>query len=686
MKIINNISEKKGREAELQLSLREYFIDLLKEEFDRLLLVTRKGYWIFKTLMDDDAWSRLKEEDPASYDAIRNRTKKIIYTDRYLNKCFDDKNEFQGKKIFIFDDTMTHGSNLFFYFSYLNYFCNDQNICESVAFPEKAVTVTPCVYGLSTEYPSEDAERKLRREFQRVIRNEISTEDPAETVQNYLKAFNLSLRYKKRFTSENLADLCVFETKLFHANLCPLVIDLPILSSRKKEGQFTCPAYMNCGTGEGIIMTKEQFKGLTAAGSEWTFERNYFEENYIENCSSYFVNSGIDFGNLNSVVHDFIVKCKYREEGDKVRLVFVPFAIFKSMTFSDIIGAFFSMWKDTGHGKEILNYIIENIQGVLKEKLREYPDIYINNLRDSDEMKELLKKNHNLCRNMYRSVIFYVSAYGGSLFREYLYAKAGLETDYDWDFMKESMSDEFIVSFKNLIHEKKNYRDCLMNIPTPDQVSPRGESLVKNEPKKIASKERLEKTVRKRIISKRNDESENLINRVYIFENIERDMEQEFLFKDAAEKRTLITMVLTDMLENSRIGNEIFIDNQNEIAYRGFKSGENSEVLFYKGLEYFYAYIYAFYYLSGENYGKDYSRFSEKLEHYLKNKGYLGHLLSEENMRFYEEYFGSLDDDRRDEQILNKRYVLNRYWKENDISGIKQFVDEAWKNVRVWLN
>ena len=39
--------------------MKECFIDLLQKEWDILLLITRKGYWAYKTLMDEAAWNSL---------------------------------------------------------------------------------------------------------------------------------------------------------------------------------------------------------------------------------------------------------------------------------------------------------------------------------------------------------------------------------------------------------------------------------------------------------------------------------------------------------------------------------------------------------------------------------------------------------------------------------------------------
>lgn len=653
--------------AELEISLREYFIELLKKDWDSLLLVTRKGYWLYKTLMDDDAWQILRDEAPQAYNDIIQK-KKTIYTDRYLNKCFDI-NEFKDKRVYIFDDTMTHGSSLFFYFSF---------------FTKREIKVTPAVYALSTEYPSEQSDQKLINEFQRVIRNDKENYDLEAEGRSFLDRFNDNLMYKVRLTPENIARVSIYETGLFNENLCPLVIDLPILSRMKTGDGYTVPAYMDHGKGEGIKMTREVFDKLTENTSEWTFNPNRFEGNYLDSCSSYFANGTIDTGSLSGAIHDIVIKCKYKTEGDYVKVVFVPFAIFKSMNFEDVLNSFSAMWGDTDHGKDICEYIRSELSEEGREYIREDGKI----LKSTSEMKTILKNNHNLCRNLYRSVIFYVSAYAGTLFKDYVRGKIGIELDYDWEFMKESMSETFIDAFKELIREKEeyDYKKCFLEIPTVKTVPAPEVSPVNNEEKKNATKGDIEKYIRKRIIFKRNDVSSNLMNRVYMFESIEGDLDREFIFSDKREAKNQLTMVLLDMLENSRIGNEIFIDDQKEVVYRGFKSGENSEVLFYKGLEFFFPYIYAFYYLDKEEYSQDFQKFIDKLEIYFKEKDYTDYLLPKNDMKFYEEYFGSLKGYRLEEQILSKKYVLDRYWDLDDTSGMRQFIDQAWNNVRVWTN
>lgn len=657
-------------------SIRECFIELLQAEWDVLLLITRKGYWAYKTLMDKDAWELLKQRNKDAWEAIVSG-KKRIYSDRYLMKM-KNPNDFCGKKVLVYDDTMTRGANIFFYYSYLT-------------SERHNINTTPVVYALSTEYPSEQARGMLVNEYQRVARNYKNLyQDWKNKAEHVINKFNDTLQWYRRLTPENLAEVCVNETKLFHDNLCPLVIDLPILSCEKTEAGRTEPAYMNNGKGEGILLTKEQFRKLTAPNLYWTFESNHFPDNYLDYSSSYFEMKEFDVGNLKNAVLNMIVKCKYKLIDDKVKVVFVPFAVYRSMNFSDVAVVFYILWGETEFGRDLLSFIKDKI----KKDYYQEVDLTKENIGANEWVRKLMRENHNLCRNMFRSIIFYLSAYIGFEFRHFVKETIHIDLDYDWEFMKDSFSEEFCGTFRNMCGSGEVRKKYFMMTPQVESIRPTSAAEMSNAPKKIATKELVEKSIRKRVINKKNsninyeneDMEQNLLERVYVIETIESDLEKEFIFESEEQKKSYLTMVITDMLENSRLGNEIFVDNQKEIIYRGFRTGENSEILFYKGVEYFYAYVYSYYSIVGnEKYPEYYLKFIDKLELYLSSKKYLGTLISADEFKFYTEYFGGLSDTRLDEQIRNKKYVLNGYWNPDDTSGIRQYVDEAYQNVQVWF-
>ena len=79
-------------------------------EFDILIEITRKGYWVTK-LAD-------REFDEKLSKLLKKRKIRRI-SDRYLMKCLNF-DEFKDKIILIFDDTMNNGNLLFFYYALLN--------------------------------------------------------------------------------------------------------------------------------------------------------------------------------------------------------------------------------------------------------------------------------------------------------------------------------------------------------------------------------------------------------------------------------------------------------------------------------------------------------------------------------------------------------------------------------------
>lgn len=653
----------KEKQNRVIASIRDCLIKLLQEEWDVLFLVTRKGYWSYKTLTDDVTWKVLREENPEVMSKIESG-EKIIRTDRYLIKCVNVKEEFGGKKVFIYDDTMTRGTNLFFYFSYLT---------------SHNIDVTPVVYALSTTYPSDETKDNLVTEFQRLTRN---GEPRNSSGNDYVRRFNAKLLWYRRLTPGNLSEICIWETNLFNENLCPLVIDLPILSRMKTEQGYTEPAYMNNGMGAGITLTEEQFQKLTTSQSEWKFIVNQFSDSYIDYCSSYFENRENDTGNLKNLVLNLIVKCKYKKENGKVKVVFVPFAVYRSMGFSDVVKTFFVLWGDTSYGEEML----KTIQKEIAKRYQVFLVLSKDKIDQNALVLKLLGDNHNLSRNLFRSIIFYLSAYIGAEFKKYVWRLTNLELEYDFDFMKESLSEDFVESFKEMIGKGNEQKKYFLNAPCADPVSSTGLTKIENKPRKIASKESIEKSIRERVINKKNSDTHKLFERVYVIETMEDDLEREYVFQDKKERESLLTEVIVDMLENSRLGNEIFVDNEKQIVYRGFRTGENSELLFYSGIVYFYTYIYFYYLLSGaENYCRNYWSFVDRLDLYLRSKQYVGSLISEEELSFYKSYFEKLKSSRLDEQIRNKRYLLDNYWNPHDESGIRAYIYEAYNNVQVWM-
>lgn len=647
----------------------KFFIRILADDnWDILILITRKGYWAYKVLVDQETQKRVKSKG------------KKIYTDRYITKCLDFE-EFKEKRVWIYDDTMTHGTTLFFYYSY---------------FQKLGIAVVPIVYGLSTEYPSEISEKFLIREYQRVIRsseNILAESEKEKRAKKSIEEFNKDLRWHVRLSPANISNICVKETQIFQDCLSPLVIDLPILSRMKKDnGVITVPAYINKGESEGITMDMTDFNKVISENRKWEFVDNCFCYKCLKvQCGFFRMKDDILEGKKIPFLHDLIVKCKYRKENDKVKCVFVPFAIFRSMSFGDTIRCFFSLLSDTDYGKEVFDFILQKLN-ITIDQLKNYS---VEELANYPELLTLMEKNHNLCRYMFRSIIFYVSELVGSSFCAYIYSMTGIVLEYDFSFMEESFSKTFIEMFRRSHIGENEYRTTLLSLPEMQEVMPINVCYSDDMQMKWAAdnEDKMVEHILVRLIETKNMVQSDIRNRIITIEALEEELSHSFIFKNTEERRQFITKVIIAMLDTSRFGNEIYVDNKEQVIYRGFKYGENSELLFLDGMEYFYTYILAFYCSLGweksrkqkaELYKERYTRFVENLELYFKKENYFDSLISGNVFAFLKKYFGQIQDAKLEEQIMNKIFVLNDYWDNENYHGIKSFVDQAFVLVRRW--
>lgn len=641
---------------------------LEKDEWDVLILITRKGYWAYKLLVKSEMQEALKKAG------------KKIYSDRYITKCIKYKEELQGKRVWIYDDTMTNGTVPFFYYCQLKKY---------------GIAVVPIVYALSAEYPSSESQKYLEREYQRVVRNLHMTDTEIQNKANqYIQEFNQDLRWHVRLSADHISDVCVNETKLFQKCLAPMVMDLPILSRMKRAGKrLSVPAYMDEGSGYGIKIEQSIFTKFTMLSLKWEFVENEFKYQNLDIQCSYFRMNDDMLKDLSfPFLHDLVVKCKYQVEEGMIRCVFVPFAIFRSMSFKDTVCCFFSLLDENDYGDEVFSVIADGLGMTLQELNECDPKI----LADDPKLLEMMKKNHNLARYMFRSIIFYVSVLAGDSFCEYVKELIGLELDYDYDIMRENFSEQFVERFKSHHRDEYAYRTALLQLPEFESVLPvnvREEEVTQSQ---IASGGEIEQKLHiiKRLIQNKNAVDEDIKCRIFTIETLEKELNSMFAIGDEGAQKEFITTTIIEMLDTSRFGNEIYVDNDEMIIYRGFRYGENSELLFLTGMEYFYVFVLAFYRnlnAGGDRQGRSklykerYMEFAEHLELHFENEKYFGTLISKSVFLFLKDYFGNIKESKIEEQIMNKMFVLSDYWDKGNYQGIRSFADRAFGLVEYWM-
>ena len=588
--------------------------DLNKKDVDEnenaLVLITRKGYWLFKQIQKSERIRQL----------IKERNVDII-TDRYVLK--ENYEWVQGKNICIFDDTVTNGNNLFFFYSILR--------------KHRAKKVVPLVCSASTEFFKKKADESKLLQYRRAHRNSLMLErEMEENCKEEFFDFKKALEYERILTPDEIALFSKRELLWFQKETEPMVMDLPVFRYKDAERK------------EKIVLSEEEYAKICEWSKDWEFvENNYHELDEIVNCDFFQLNDSLLYGKIKDLFFNFIVKCKwYPLEDGRIQMVFIPFAMIKSIDFLGIWKYFKILLEGTDYYKEVYKQLgEENLE-------KELDEMFIINK---------MKKNHNLCRGIYRAVVFSLSNYIACRFREKIRNDIGMELFLDEEYLKENSKKEFYKTFLKE-YEEFNEEEYLSKVDTCRFINLMpyvNKNIVFDGKREIADSNKIELYVRERILSTRYEK--NIYKkRIVTIEDLEYELEERFLFRSDAEKKMYLTKALILLLELSCSGNELMVSNENEMIYRGFKAGENSEILMAAGGKWIYPYIYAYYFLVNEDfYVKHFDMFASWIMARFEKAGYTDTLISSENLRYFLRYYQGMEKEHLYEQIMSKSYLIN---------------------------
>lgn len=612
-------------------AIRGYFEKYLNQEKDSwevFVLINRKGYWDYRVVFPD-----------ASRFTRANERGQIVVSDRLLEKLPNEELNklLKGKKVIVYDDSLTNGANLFFYYLLCRYF--------------GARSVVPVVYALNTEFPSQRSRQLMLREAGRINNSFWEGEDAKNKAIN---EFETTLSYQLLLGNSDIDRMSVWQTRLFQKELSPLVMDLPILNHVKESKE------------KKIKLTRDQFRALCADNDpQWNFvENEVYDGAYTIQASYFHFQSQLLNKQFKYLFHDFVVKCKYEKKGDAVFAVFTPFAIVKSITFENAFRCFKLFYKDTIYGMKILHY---------------FPG--------EEYSSKIMEEDHNLCRALFRAVIFRLSDYIGRKFQQYVDKILGIELEYDWNIMEDNFDYDFIKTQLKLYDEfnEEQFRKLVYRYVTDSQIDAVNTRLVDGNEKSYASLDAVKCYVKERIIGIKYDMTSPLEKRIYTLETMEEELEDRFYFEDEEMKRRYITCTVLSFLETNIFSNLIFSSNKEHVLYRGFRYGENSEILLHEDLWFFYAHLYAYYVeLHGTGIKENYSKFMNWLETYLIEKEYMGLWISETGFHFLKNYFGKESEEELGVEIKRRRYWVDssEYGEENAVK--LDMLAEAANSIKRW--
>lgn len=605
-----------------------------------LMPITRRGYWLFRLLYDN------KEKYELGQIILRFE----IYSDRYLTKILDGS-DLKGRHVLLFDDSLITGNNMFYYYTILT---------------KWGAEATPVVYkclienrnGIKSEPDCKDLKWYRFVDTCKVLDGDaFDLGTCRKDYIKYIRKFNtalVSINERYYTTHADKTTLGMVEMAAFNREICPLVIDLPIIKGDNADGK------------REVRISAQQWERLIDTENDgWRFVRNISDEapNMEINGSFFCVPETIRKRIPHALAENCIIKCKYKyDEADTVRVVFVPFTIMKSIHYEQLIDCFVRLFD----GSEYYECIIQYVQ-------REYSEI--SDLRE--QMLRCIRENINFYRTLYRAVVLYFSNYSGMEFVHYFSEKiAAIALEYDVEFMEHHIPTEL----RNTI--MKSYEEGLAEIQIKLSELPEY-SGVQTVPltcdagnKESASWSGVYYAVKQMISDMKLLAEQQCILTI---EQMDETLSQKFAFENAEQKRIYLTRCITLFQEGSYFSN--FLENNTQMGYvmRGFAPGEGSDFLLGAEAECVIPYIYAYYIKEGkEAYSDKYDRFVDALRMQLEKDGYFNYKISKYGFEYYINYF------RCSGEILKRRLDSSLLFIKDYLEGCNRKYDKEISLVNEW--
>ena len=581
-----------------------------------LLLNTKKGYWMYKLFEREE-----KKKGNKKVKTIE------VCSDRYVKKD-DDFSRLKGKWIYLLDDTLTHGFGLMETYKLLA-----RNIDESY--------ICPVVFALDDSVNLQERQK--------------SADD--EVSANFWR----KLKFYVKMPSEDLSELCLSETVLLHREGIPFVIDLPYLKRNEVKSEE-----MNFE----VILADGQFKKFCSGNDLWDYHPVSYpisglllddkEENNMHDIQGFILQMR-DADLLEKTKEfalDLVVEGTYvLDDEGRAHMVFIPFAIFKSMT------------------KEYLEQL--------------YHAIF-------EEKEFITTKGDNIYVKCYRECAYAISMMIAEYFKKYLYCNTGVELDYDYQIL----SDHFpLDSIRRLQHLEDVLRENLEIINEKltkirglrNRYKGRyeiGQYVYKKEPYMADRaynvifdeiRERRQKFVQQK--GKRKEKPDKLAA-IVSFEEMQQLLQQHFSFESKEQERYALTEILVIVLQESICNNQVMPSADGSSMVKGARYGENTDLILpFFDLRFYWAIV-----LMAEKSGTVklldiYDRFVSELQQQYEKYDLFKRDVTLEVFRKNRDYYESVL--RNGSQLYNKFFYLKPYFQGKQdkytasfMERIEEFVQE----------
>lgn len=579
-----------------------------------VIFLSRKGYWLYQIYRRYAMWEQ---------EICSNVT---IISDRYISKWYQES--WNGKPLFIVDDTITTGISMF-------------NVFKKVRhqYSESKITCITFFMRMSNQ--------ELRSLMIAQLSDGIQFQDMDE-----LSVFLDCLEACDKVTFGQIGWLSYEQVYLFQKLMVPYVVDLPVLTDENYE-------YNNAESESNhhySVLHHDTFEKLKQICGDWRYEDNsYLWDNFLDDYTQTETIQNGFFSYLDPNIYsrvgrallEIVIRYRYEQnEQGSWNVVFTPFAIVKSIPFEEA----HKMCLDLYQGTDFGDWLIKN-----KVWMEE--------------------KEHSTL--LFRSIVYFLSLYGWSAFcraaEEFLGSM--LPMQLDTRMMGENSDSVFISTVDQMKSwEKENF---LQNIQKIEPIDGMAEATWYK--KKLLQGGDIKNAYlllyRAIIERKRDKPCQTFIAIEELYDMIDSSVED----KDEA-KRMLFVKVLLQMLDQSVFGNAV--EYREDVIFRGFRFGENSDVALpfynkyiYYGVESLYSRCMLKTGYDPEEatkifFGKIHSLFYG-MKNMAQKGGYLNEFIDEEELEYNEQYFS---DERADLRTLveNKKFHINL---DKRLSFIEQDMD-----------
>ncbi len=527
----------------------------------------------------------------------------VILSDRYLQKSLDFEN-LKKKYIYLVDDTVSRGLALL-----KSYRLLADHIDRDY--------IIPVVFGLNGDVD---------------LKKNIAEGDEVS------KAFWRRLKCYVRMPKEDIGEFCVQETKLMHKQGIPYVIDLPFFKYAGSDKK----------TSFHVALTREQFDELQRGNEKWTFHHNVCQmeagkifQGFIIQYADEMLLKGIEH-----YVHDLVVEGTYVTETDmdgteRILVTFIPFAIMKSMELSFIDELYTRLYKGFDYEQDFLDSCVD----------------------------DKLKKNYYDAK--YRKCVYLLSLFIAQEFRRYVKG-FGIQLAYDYDIMQEHCTKNFIRSIQKIADcTAENTSELYDNIYNTQKI----ENLYKptySEYEYVEKSEYSEEDafnlitlnilkIRSKALAEY-DKDKVVESEILTIEDYFKILNDCFIFDSETMRRYAYTRNIITLLNISFCSNILNFNKRGNDLIRGFRYGENSDLL----LPFFDIYFYWAMYLMFEvkkTTKEIYQRFAEKFYEFAVDIGILYDDSLKRRFEFNKRYYqNTLNYDGV--SLKNKYFYLKPYLED----------------------